>query len=168
MSILSQHQTEVLYRAHQPWLRNWLRGRLGCSEVAADLAQDTFVRLLSRRETQELQVLREPRAFLRVVAGGLLIDYFRRRSLEQAYAEALANLPESLAMSPEDREILLQTLDRLDALLDLLPAPVRKAFLLSQLHGLTYGAIAQVMDVSERTVKRYMQRGFSQCIVALL
>ncbi|HSC69382.1 MAG TPA: sigma-70 family RNA polymerase sigma factor, partial [Cellvibrio sp.] len=70
-------------------------------------------------------------------------------------------------ISPEEREILLQTLDRIDALLDQLPKPVRRAFLLSQLQGLTYAEIAQQMNLSQRTIKRYMQQGFSQCIAAM-
>lgn len=35
-----------LYRENQPWLRGWLYTRVGCSEAAADLARDTFLRLL--------------------------------------------------------------------------------------------------------------------------
>ncbi|WP_312155700.1 sigma factor, partial [Pseudomonas sp.] len=37
---------EVLYGTHRGWLHGWLRRSLGCSQQAADLAQDTFVRLL--------------------------------------------------------------------------------------------------------------------------
>lgn len=38
---------ETLYSEHHGWLQNWLSRRLGCPSLAADLAQDTFVRLLS-------------------------------------------------------------------------------------------------------------------------
>ena len=38
---------EKLYQNNFSWLQNWLRERLSCSHQAADLAQDTFVRLLS-------------------------------------------------------------------------------------------------------------------------
>ncbi|MEN0035523.1 MAG: sigma-70 family RNA polymerase sigma factor [Cellvibrio sp.] len=159
--------TETLYRDHNSWLRNWLRVKLGCSQQAADLAQDTFLRILGKRDYLNTMPLQEPRAFLRVIAGGLLIDHFRRRSLEQAYLDALASMPESFSISPEEQEILLQTLHRIDAALDQLSAPVRKVFLLAQIHGLTYTAIAQQMAISERTVKRYMQQGFGQCIAAM-
>jgi len=37
----------ALYVAHHGWLQAWLRRRLGDAHQAADLAQDTFVRLLS-------------------------------------------------------------------------------------------------------------------------
>lgn len=156
-----------LYLNHHSWLYRWLRGRMGCSHTAADLAQDTFVRILARKGETAQRSLQEPRAYLCTVAKGLVIDHLRRRSLEQAYLDALANMPEACSISPEEREILLQTLDRIDALLDQLPKQVRQAFLLSQIHGLTYAEIAQQMNVSPRTIKRYMQQGFSQCITAL-
>lgn len=55
----------------------WLRSKLGNAADAADLAQDTFVRLLQRREQLELHT---PRAFLRTVARGLVIDHWVARS----------------------------------------------------------------------------------------
>lgn len=156
-----------LYAHHHSWLYNWLRRHMGCSHTAADLAQDTFVRILARRETVAQPLLQEPRAYLWAIAKGLVVDHLRRRSLEQAYLEALAHLPEACSISPEEQEILLQTLHRIDALLDQLPAQVRQAFLLSQIHGLTYTEIAQQMNLSQRTIKRYMQQGFAQCIAAM-
>lgn len=39
---------ERLYLDHHDWLAGWLRGRLGCSQDAADLAHDTYLRLLGR------------------------------------------------------------------------------------------------------------------------
>ncbi|WP_350649943.1 sigma factor, partial [Pseudomonas sp. HY13-MNA-CIBAN-0226] len=40
---------EVLYNDHHHWLTGWLRRKLGCPDNAADLAQDTFIRVLSAR-----------------------------------------------------------------------------------------------------------------------
>ena len=49
MSLVSSQQSlQQLYLEHSGWLNGWLRKRMGCTENAADLAQDTFVRLLSK------------------------------------------------------------------------------------------------------------------------
>ena len=40
---------ESLYHSHQSWLQGWLRRRLGDSFDAADMAQDVFMRLLTRQ-----------------------------------------------------------------------------------------------------------------------
>lgn len=150
-----------LYQHHHGWLQGWLRRRLGCHEQAADLAQDTFTRLLGSRRVLEA---REPRAYLTTVAKGLMINWFQRQSLERAYLEALAGLPEELAPSPEQRYLVLETLHEIDALLARLPEPVRQAFLLAQIEGLKYEAIAERLGVSLGSVKRYMQQAFRHCL----
>ena len=153
---------ESIYVEHHGWLQGWLRQRTRCSHQAADLAQDTFLRVLGRR--QAVQPLQEPRAWLASIARGLLIDQWRRQDLERAYREALALLPEPEAPSPEQRLLILETLQQIDAALDALPADARRAFLLSQLDGLGYAEIAREMGVSLSTVKRHMLRAFRACV----
>jgi RNA polymerase sigma-70 factor (ECF subfamily) len=77
----------------------------------------------------------------------------------------LANLPEACVPSPEDRWLLLETLHALDELLAGLPPLVRRAFLWSQLEGLGYREIAERLQVSERTVKRYMAEAYEHCLL---
>jgi hypothetical protein len=107
-----------LYTSHHGWLYNWLWRKLGCRDGAADLAQDTFVRMLA---TQSADGLREPRAyFLSTVANGLLVNHWRRLTPERTFLAALASRPELTAPSPEERALLVETLYRIDAMLDTL------------------------------------------------
>ena len=167
----AHHEISVLYAGHHGWLQGWLRRRLGNAGDAADLAQDTFVRLLTAPhdspERQSGWQLDEPRAYLTLIAKRLLANLYRRRSLEQAYLETLALLPEPLAPSPEQRAILLESLQRVDALLDGLPGPVRNAFLMAQLEGLGQAEIAARLGISERTVRRHLPQAMARCIVLM-
>ncbi|MNS30023.1 putative RNA polymerase sigma factor FecI [compost metagenome] len=155
-----------LYRDHRGWLESWLRRRMGNACDAADLSQDTFLRLLA--SSQRIADLHEPRAYLLTVGKRLLSNFYQRRSLEQAYLNALASLPEDCVPSPEQRWLLLETLQALDELLDGLPRAVRRAFLWSQLEGLTYQQIAERLKVSERTIKRYMAQAYEHCLLVEL
>lgn len=152
-----------LYRDHHGWLAAWLRKKLGCSNHAADLMHDTFLRVLAKEAPL---TIREPRALLTTIANGLVINHYRRIRIEQAYLEALALLPEPLAPSPETQAILIETLVELDRLLDGLPRLVREAFLLSQLDGLRQSEIATRLGISVPTVKRYVARALAQCCFA--
>lgn len=156
----------TLYREHRSWLETWLRRRLGNAWDAADLSQETFLRVLA--SAQPLADIREPRAYLLTVGKRLLSNFHQRRSLEQAYLDALAHLPEQHVPSPEQRWLLLETLQALDELLDGLKAPVRKAFLWSQLKGLGYAEIGTRLGVCERSVKRYMAQAYEHCLLAEL
>ncbi|MGO4152422.1 sigma-70 family RNA polymerase sigma factor [Cupriavidus sp. YAF13] len=159
-----QRDLLTLYSDHHRWLCGWLRKKLGCTHRAADLAHDTFLRLLAREEAIAIQ---EPRAFLTTVAQRVLANHWRREQIERAYLEALAQLPQPLAPSPEDRAILLETLFEIDRLLAGLPTPVKRAFLLSQLDGLGQAEIATQLGISVTTVKRYLVRAGTQCYFAL-
>lgn len=151
---------DVLYGTHHGWLHGWLRRSVGCSQQAADLVQDTFVRLLVRGQPIES---RAPRALLTRIARGLLIDHWRRDALERAYLDALAQLPEALHPSPEVRHEALQSLERIAQLLDGLKPAVRDAFLLYQLGGLNHAQVAQQLGVSSRTVERHVANALLHC-----
>lgn len=153
-------QVHTLYSDHHDWLKSWLRRRLGCPEQAADLAHDTFIRILSKPEPV---AIREPRAFLTRVAQGLVANFNRRQHLERAYLEALALLPEPLMPAPESQAIMFETLLEIDRLLDGLPQLVRRAFLLSQLDGLGQAEIAGQLGISIPTVKRYVAKALVAC-----
>ena len=158
---MSDDSVAELYHSHHPWLFGWLRRKLGCPCNAADLAHDTFVRLLSSPPPEQL---REPRAYLTTLAHGLMVNQLRRRDLEQAYLEALAALPEPLHPDPESRALLVEKLVAIDRLLDGLSDKVRQAFLLSQLEGLRYAEIATRLGVSLSMVKKYMLQAVSHCM----
>ncbi|MDD0844603.1 sigma-70 family RNA polymerase sigma factor [Pseudomonas sp. Gutcm_11s] len=151
---------DLLYGAHHGWLQGWLRRSVGCSHQAADLAQDTFVRLLVRGRPVSNQA---PRALLARIARGLVIDHWRRDALERAYLEALAQLPEASHPSPEVRHEALQCLERIAQLLDGLKPQVREAFLLYQLGGLNHAQVAAQLGVSSRTAERHVASALLHC-----
>ncbi|MEE4150943.1 sigma-70 family RNA polymerase sigma factor [Pseudomonas viridiflava] len=157
------HTVDGLFRAHNAWLTGWLRRRLGCPHSAADLAQDTFIKVLGARDTQQIV---EPRAFLTTIARRVLCNHYRRQDLERAYYQALSELPESVAPSEEERAIILETLVELDQLLDGLPGPVKSAFLMSQVDGLSHGEIASALGISIATVKRHLNKAALRCYFA--
>jgi RNA polymerase sigma-19 factor, ECF subfamily len=152
-----------LYGDHHPWLKAWLRRRLGNAADAADLAHDTFLRLLSSSRPS-VELGREPRALLTHIAKGLVVDLWRRRNVERAYLEALAQLPPGEAPAEDTRLVILEALYRLDALLQSLSARTRAIFLRAQLDGVPYRQIAVEFGLSVPTVKRIMREAFAACL----
>jgi RNA polymerase sigma-70 factor, ECF subfamily len=76
-----------LFERHYPSLVWYLHGRLGDRDLAEDLAQEAFVRLIDKPP-------REPDAWLYVVAGNLARDAQRgelRRSRHLAIVDAMRN-----------------------------------------------------------------------------
>lgn len=163
-SNLSQAMTlKSLYSEHHGWLQSWLSKKLGCQHQAADLTQDTFVRLLLKKvETYELAT---PRTYLAHIAKGLVIDFWRRQALEQAYLDTLALHTDEAGYSLELQAMVIETLVEIDAMLNALAPKVRHAFLLAQIDGLSYKEISVQLEVSERMVKKYMATAMLHCLL---
>ncbi|MGO3741470.1 sigma-70 family RNA polymerase sigma factor [Kerstersia sp.] len=156
---------DALYQDHQGWLHGWLRRRLGNDADAADLVQDTFLSVICSGKAAEII---EPRSYLTTIARCLVAHRYRRRQLEEAYLQALAALPEEVEMSPETRALALETLQRLDKMLDGLPPRVREAFVMVHLQGASYQEVAQALGVSASSVKQYLMRANQQAFLVLL
>ncbi|MBK4999838.1 sigma-70 family RNA polymerase sigma factor [Pseudomonas sp. S31] len=154
---------ENLYRAHHGWIRQWLQRKLGNTHDAAELAQDVFVRLLSK--PRAFNDAEHAKAYLGRMSRNACVDFWRRRHIEQAYLEVLAGQPEQLQPSLEHQAIILETLAQLQAMIDRMPRRVAEAFCLAQLQGMKQREIAAHLNVSERSVNTYLAQAMYQCLL---
>ncbi|MGG5291999.1 sigma-70 family RNA polymerase sigma factor [Pseudomonas shirazensis] len=162
MPSVDSAQLTQLYEQQHRWLRRWLSLQLDCSHRAADLMQDTFMRLLTSREAFEI---RQPRPFLAKVARSVLSNHYRRARLEKAYLETLQADPELIGPDLATQLILFETLVQLDEALAELAIPVRQAFLWSQLDGMSHADIAERLQISIATVKRHIVKAGARCLL---
>ncbi|NKO00842.1 sigma-70 family RNA polymerase sigma factor, partial [Weissella cibaria] len=139
---------DQLYRNHQSWLHQWLRKKVGNSEQAADLVQDTFIKILQTRD--ELFGVKEPRAYLVTIARNLMIDQVRRKRIEQAYLNELSQMEYILDTipSPEDQLQIVQAIDQICQALIRVSEKAQQAFVLHYFEGLTHKEIAEIIGVS--------------------
>ena len=122
------------------------------------------MRLLKR---DDLSNLREPRTLLATIARGLLIDYFRRSTLERAYLDELALQPEELQPGAEEQLQVLQALREVNRMLGELSANSRAAFIYNRLDGLTHAEIASRLGVSVPRVRLYLAQALRLCYIAV-
>ena len=155
---------QALYSEHHGWLLRWLKRRLHDAGLAGDLAQDTFIKVLLARSHNDIIA---PRPFLATIASRLLANHCRREELERAYVDALLQLPQAAAPSPESMSIVLESLQLIDRALARLPAKARSAFLMAHLEGLSYAEIAAQLDTSTHSVKKYLSKANLLCFFAV-
>ncbi|HEX8592634.1 MAG TPA: sigma-70 family RNA polymerase sigma factor [Pseudomonas sp.] len=156
---------QLIYEQHHSWLHGWLKGKLSNACDAADVAHDTFVRVLGSANAAHI---REPRVYLTTVAKGLVIDRYRRRAIEMAYLQSLATRPEPTIISEEDKALIIETLVAVDKVLAGLGPRAHRIFMLSQIDGMTYQQIAVQLKVSLTTVKKHMVRAFTECAMLMV
>ncbi|AKH69451.1 RNA polymerase sigma factor, sigma-70 family [Spongiibacter sp. IMCC21906] len=160
-AIPATRDLDKLYREHQPWLLNWLRAKLSCPFDAGDMSQDTFLRLLS----VDLASLREPRAYLLVIANRLMINRYRRKKVEADVLQQVAYLLDtSNDKGPAEIIAARDLLHRVLLMLtEELPKKPRQAFLMARVGGMAYRQIAKRLDVSESSVKQYIAKALMHC-----
>ncbi len=153
---------DQLYQDHHSWLYAWLKRKLNCPHQAADIAHDTFIRILGLSQILNLQ---EPRAYLTTTAKRLIIDQSRRQRIEQAYLAELALITETLEYAPSPEELLaiMQILERISSALLGLGDKPQQAFLLHYLEGKTHVEIAGQLGVSDRMVRKYLVQALMHC-----
>ncbi|MGJ3257137.1 MAG: sigma-70 family RNA polymerase sigma factor [Alcanivorax sp.] len=161
----SAHHDTVrsLYSDHHDWLYAWLHRKLGCGHNAADITQDTFVRLLNSRDA--LFGIRNPRGFLATTARRLIIDRRRREVIEQTYLTELMAVAEEQGghASPEQVWQAIEVLEAISRVLESVPARARQAFLLHYLEGMTQVAVAERLGVTSRTIRSDLVKVLVQC-----
>lgn len=151
------------YSDHHHWLHAWLSRRLGCPHRAADVAQNTFLRLFSARDA--LLTVQQPRAWLTTTARRLIVDEVRHRRIEQAYLAELTAMAAGCAGAPSPEQILdaVQALLQLEAVLDAVAPKARTAFLRHYLDDEPQAVVAQELGVSVRMVRKYLAQVLLQC-----
>lgn len=140
---------QTLFRLHARSVRDRLRRRGLSHELAEDLTQDTFLRLL-RHDPPEVAGIADPRAYLHRVSGNLAIDHWRRegRAPFAPLSPREAGQIADPAAGPEARCHDRQRLRIVALALDELPARTRLAFELHRLGGQPIAAVAARIGVS--------------------
>ena len=136
-----------------------------CEHNSADVAQDTFVRVLTSKNA--LENMREARAYLTSIAKNLLVDRARRQTLEQAYLAQLALTAEEInsfiTPSPEELQITISILEQVCNVLEGLSGNAQQAFIRHYIEGETQVAIAKDLAVSTKMVQKYLVQALVKC-----
>jgi len=158
------HSWETLYCDNHGWLQKWLYRRLGNASDAADLAHDTFLRLIGGRSQPRFHTMVEARAYLRTTAQNLCINQWRRQEIERAWLETLATTHQSSYPSAERQTMVLEALHEIGAMLEALAPKAARAFMLAVVCQMTDDEVGAELGVSGRMVRKYVAQAMLGCL----
>lgn len=158
----SNHEFKGLYKSLYDDLYQFALSFTGTPEVAEDLVHDVF--LNTWRNEKEWNSRAHARAYLLSAVRNRAINHLNMHRLarrageswreEGAYLDrqhAKGPSPDEVASGEEFRQGVREAVSRL-------PKRQRETFRLSRHHGLSYAEIAEVLDISVKTVETHMVR----------
>jgi RNA polymerase sigma-70 factor (ECF subfamily) len=152
-----------LFRTYHAQLLRYLTRRLGDSDLAEEVAQETFVRAMRQ------DLITNERAWLFAVATNLLRDAARRQERERKHLTLLAAEPrESSEDADAEAELSVERLRQSAAArraLGALGDRDRSALLMKE-EGLSYPEIAEALDLSLGSVGTTLARARRRLVEA--
>lgn len=155
-----RRKVQELYLRHSPGLVRRLTRRTGCTELARDLANETFLKVLGLAPAK-FRSIEQPQAFLWRVSVNLLHDWSRARALGERSRPLLeADDPETFdqVTALESRD----TLRRLEQVIERLRPRTREIFLAHRVKGLTYAEIADELGLTVKGVEKQMSKAIAK------
>ncbi|MBK9248856.1 MAG: RNA polymerase sigma factor [Ignavibacteria bacterium] len=139
-----------LYQRHSQRLYQYCRRICGHDEMASDVLQDTFMRLLKAADSRvELSNIA---GFLLRVARNLCFDARKKQNHTISFDSMEIPTHDTSLESKELRHLLV-------AALDALPDDHKEAIVLQAYNGMSYQEISEATDVPVSTVRNWIVRG---------
>lgn len=152
---------EQAFRRYHGGLMNFLRQRLRSEEDAADVAQETYTRLVQSYH-DELDPQTASTLIFRIAINAAN-DLSRRRKTHHAVDHCSAELVPLTSEEPsqERRVHAQQQLELLYAAIESLPPRCRQVFLLNRVDRMTYGQIASHCGISVSMVEKHITKALA-------
>ena len=145
-----EQQLEILEKrveANQAYLFRFAYFRVGSREVAEDIVQIVFLKLIEN--CIDLSLMKSPRMYLFKMVSNRCIDYQRRETIHHVPLDEVKGL-----MDEDEEDVALrQEYERIVALLDNIPFEQAEIIRMNTIDNLSFVEIAELLDLPVSTVK---------------
>ncbi|MBX3301088.1 MAG: sigma-70 family RNA polymerase sigma factor [Nitrospira sp.] len=152
----------IMFRQYYDELVRHLTLKLRSRDQAQDVAQETFLRVLTQDSSVPIE---QPRAFLYKTAFNLTIDQFRRQQC-RAEEPLDADVVQSALIVPAEQEKVLAFKEQVrllyEALMEL-PPRCRHVFLLHKFKERSHAEIAAQLGISISMVEKHILKATAFC-----
>ncbi|MBC8320523.1 MAG: sigma-70 family RNA polymerase sigma factor [Bacteroidetes bacterium] len=142
-----------LFDNHFDAVRNYIYYRSGDSELATDIAQETFMKIWEKRIDSSNS--KNINGLLFKIAGDLFISSYRRQKVITNFKLNLT--PAIEKQSPEDTFQFNELKSKYELALVKLPEKQRTVFLMSRIDNMKYHEIANATGISIKAVEKRMK-----------
>lgn len=156
-----------LFRRYGDALKRFITRRLNCEHEAADIVQETFIRLLlvDRKAQGRIEKMQSPKAFIYKTASNLAIDRLRQKQALSKYENRDVEIENIEGLQPTPFRVVdsEERLRQLMAVVDELPPKCRRVFILHKFMQWSYQEIADKLRISRSMVEKHMMKAIRHC-----
>ncbi len=146
---------EELYERYAEAIYKYTFARINSKEISEEIVQEIFISLWTKRN--ELEIKNSLNSYLFGAAKYKILTYIRSKGIERKYAAHLTHfLTEQYDNPTEDLINSKELKETIESVISELPERCQLAFRLSRMEHKSIAEIAEIMEISPRTVENYI------------
>lgn len=152
LDVCDESTFKEIFSKHFKPLRNYFYYKYGDYEKAKDLMQESFIKLWDNCKDVPYD---KAKGFVFTLARNSFLNELKRGQMIQKHKN---NAPKKILHIQSPHYVLEEKefLDKINSAISSLPDKNREVFLLNRIDGKTYREIAEILDISIKTVEKWM------------
>lgn len=148
-------QLEELYKLHYRTVYSYAAHFVNDHSSRLDIVHDVFAYLIENKET--LQFNKSAKSYLLSACHNTCLNYIKKQKVRQRYVSEILD-EDSNFVNGYDTVFEQELRNKIETILSELPKQCRLIFELSRLKGMKHKEIADILDISPKTVETQIYR----------
>ncbi len=159
---MTREEFKTLFEKHFMQVRNYVFYRSGNTEVATDIAQETFLKIWEKQNKVKTE---QVKGLLFKIANDLFVSHCRNEKRSFEFFKHYRF--DALSHSPEEQMAFEQLRASYKKALKSMPENQRTIFLMSRIENLKYTEIAEMTGIGVKAVEKRMKKALDYLRVNL-
>lgn len=135
-------------------------------EIAEEIVSDVYVKIWKKR--QELNKIKSIKSYLFICVKNECLSHFRKAKNDKIiYLDEIKDYHFLPVIGDENERIDTETVEQIYAAIEDLPPKCKMAFTLAKINGLKHKEIAEIMNVSPKTVNNHLVSALKKIIESI-
>jgi RNA polymerase sigma-70 factor, ECF subfamily len=165
LRIISRDDFEALFKNYYSSLCSYANQFLKDIDASEEVVQEVMFRIWTNRESLVIDSSMKSYLFRAVRNGSF--NVMKHLKVREEYRSWREHQGDDSHLSKEDEMIASELEQKIREAIDKLPMERRKVFIMSRYDGLTYGQIAEKLNISVKTVENQMGKALKTLRVEL-
>lgn len=150
-----QNKFRILMESTSDELFGFAQGFVRNREVAEEIVSDVYVKIWKNRK--ELVKIKNIKSYLFISVKNGCLSHFRKAKNDKIiYFDEIKDYHFSLVESSENEILNEEIIEQIHAAIEELPPKCKLAFTLAKINGLKHKEIAEILNVSPKTVNNHL------------